>query len=57
MAVKGNTITAFLDESGKFKDHKVICFGGVYSYNENFNEFGEDGWRRTVWMFLAARLR
>src|SRR5579864_1403921 len=49
MAVSGNTITAFLDESGKFKDREVVCFGGVYSYNEHFNEFGDE-WGR--WLAL-----
>jgi len=36
MAVSGyNTVTSFFDESGKFKDHNIIAFGGVASYNEN----------------------
>lgn len=42
MAVTGNTITAFLDESGKFQDREVICFGGVYSYNEHYEEFARE---------------
>jgi hypothetical protein len=49
MAVTGNTIAAFLDETGKFKDRAVICFGGVYSHNEHFNEFGDE-WGR--WLAL-----
>jgi len=29
-----NTVTAFFEESGKFKDHKVISFAGVAGFNE-----------------------
>src|ERR1700730_10012119 len=48
MAVSGyNTVTSFFDESGKFKDHKVISFGGVSSYNEDFRPFAED-WGRLL---------
>jgi uncharacterized protein DUF3800 len=37
-----NTVTAFFDESGKFKDHKVISFGGVAGYNEFFQPFADE---------------
>jgi hypothetical protein len=37
-----NTVTAFFDESGKFKDHKVISFGGVAGFNEQFNSFADE---------------
>ncbi|HKW62306.1 MAG TPA: DUF3800 domain-containing protein [Candidatus Acidoferrum sp.] len=37
-----NTVTAFFDESGKFKDHKVISFGGVAGFNEEFVPFADD---------------
>jgi hypothetical protein len=40
MAVSGyNTVTSFFDESGKFKDHRIIAFGGIASYNENISSF------------------
>lgn len=48
MAVTGNTISAFLDESGKHYDREVICFGGVYSYNEHFDDFADE-WGRWLW--------
>jgi hypothetical protein len=41
------TVSAFFDESGKFKDKKVICFGGVVSFAEHFNDFGIE-WRRLL---------
>src|ERR1700683_88712 len=48
MAVSSyNTVTSFFDESGKFKDHKVISFGGVSSYNEDFPAFAEE-WNRLL---------
>lgn len=34
------TMNSFFDESGKFKDHRVICFGGVASFAEHFDQFG-----------------
>jgi len=37
-----NTVTAFFDESGKFKDHKVISFGGVAGFNEEFPSFADE---------------
>jgi hypothetical protein len=40
MAVSGyNTVTSFFDESGKFKDHRIIAFGGIASYNKNIDSF------------------
>jgi len=43
MAVSGyNTVTSFFDESGKFKDHRIIAFGGIASYNENINSFADE---------------
>jgi hypothetical protein len=42
-----NTVTTFFDESGKFKDHKIIAFGGVAAYNENFNPFADE-WGRLL---------
>lgn len=42
-----NTVTSFFDESGKFKDHRVISFGGVSSYNEDFPAFAEE-WNRLL---------
>jgi hypothetical protein len=48
MAVSGyNTVTTFFDESGKFKDHKVIAFGGVAAYNEYFVPFADE-WARLL---------
>ena len=35
------TVNTFFDESGKFKDHKVICFGGVASYGEHVEQFAK----------------
>jgi hypothetical protein len=43
-----NTVTAFFDESGKFKDHKVISFGGVAGFNEEFNPFADE-WGRLLY--------
>ncbi len=42
-----HTITTFFDESGKFKDHKVIAFGGVAAYNEFFVPFAQE-WNRLI---------
>jgi uncharacterized protein DUF3800 len=48
MSVSGyNTVSSFFDESGKFKDHKVISFGGVAAYNENFIDFANE-WGRLL---------
>jgi hypothetical protein len=33
------TMNMFFDESGKFKDHRVITFGGVASYAEHMSSF------------------
>src|ERR1700730_3064555 len=43
------TVNAFFDESGKFKDHKVICFGGVASYAEHVTQFAQQ------WSLLLLR--
>lgn len=37
-----NTVTAFFDESGKFKDHEVVSFGGVAGFNEEFASFADE---------------
>ena len=42
------TINAFFDESGKFKDHTVVSFGGVASPAVEINPFAEDWGRRCV---------
>jgi len=42
-----HTVAAFFDESGKFKDHEVISFGGVAGFNENFRPFADE-WRRLL---------
>jgi len=42
-----NTVTAFFDESGKFKDHKVISFAGVAGFNEEFQPFADE-WGRLL---------
>src|SRR5437867_13331980 len=48
MSVSGySTVTSFFDESGKFRDKKVISFGGVSSYNEDFPAFAEE-WNRLL---------
>lgn len=33
------TVSGFIDESGKFKDHKIICLGCVASFNQHVDEF------------------
>lgn len=43
------TINAFFDESGKFKDHAVVSFGGVASPAVEINPFAED-WGRYLYM-------
>src|SRR5580704_8344860 len=35
-------ISAFFDESGKFKDHSTIAFGGVAAVPGDFNAFGSE---------------
>jgi hypothetical protein len=47
MAVKGSSVSVFFDESGKFKDHKIVSFGGVAAYNEHFIPFAEE-WGRLL---------
>ena len=41
------TVTACFDESGKFQDRDVVCFGGVASYAEDLTRFGEE-WPRLL---------
>jgi hypothetical protein len=41
------TVSAFFDESGKFRDKEVICFGGVVSFADHFNVFADE-WRRLL---------
>jgi hypothetical protein len=41
------TVTACFDESGKFRDRDVVCFGGVASYAEDLTSFGEE-WSRLL---------
>lgn len=43
-----HTVTTFFDESGKFKDHKVVSFGGVAAYNEHFVPFADE-WGRLLY--------
>src|SRR5438876_7324139 len=42
-----NTVATFMDESGKFRDREVVCFGGVCAYNEFFNPFADE-WGRLL---------
>src|SRR5438270_10363516 len=39
------TVSAFFDESGKFRDKDIICFGGVVSFAEDFNRFSAEWYR------------
>jgi hypothetical protein len=41
------TVNSFFDESGKFNDHKVVCFGGVASYAEHLDSFSKQ-WERLL---------
>ena len=41
------TISAFFDESGKFKDKKVVSIGGVASFQKEFDGFSWE-WRRLL---------
>jgi len=36
------TFSAFFDESGKFKDHKIISFGGVASFEPDIANFAQE---------------
>jgi hypothetical protein len=36
------TVSTFFDESGKFKDKDVICFGGIASYAEDLARFSQE---------------
>src|SRR5271157_2894345 len=50
MAVKhSGQVSAFVDESGKFKDHKVIAIGCVAGYNEQVGEFAQE-WGRQLFL-------
>jgi hypothetical protein len=43
------TISAFFDESGKFKDRHVVAMGGVASFQSEFDAFGYE-WNRLLKM-------
>src|SRR6266704_1167141 len=38
----GMTVSAFIDESGKFKDHKVVSLGLVASFAEDFKNIANE---------------
>ncbi|HEX6505090.1 MAG TPA: DUF3800 domain-containing protein [Terriglobales bacterium] len=40
-------VSAYFDESGKYKDHDLVCFGGVSSYVKDFTDFGHE-WARLL---------
>ncbi|MGA9510145.1 MAG: DUF3800 domain-containing protein [Candidatus Sulfotelmatobacter sp.] len=42
------TVSCFFDESGKFKDHKVVSIGGVAAYAEQVAEFSRE-WGHLLW--------
>jgi hypothetical protein len=42
------TISTYFDESGKFKDHDVVSFGGVVSPSMHFNGPFRAGWARCL---------
>lgn len=42
------TISTFFDESGKFKDHDVVSFGGVISPSSHFGEAFVKDWARCL---------
>jgi Protein of unknown function (DUF3800) len=42
------TISSFFDESGKFKDHEVISFGGVVSPAQHFGDPFRNEWARCL---------
>jgi hypothetical protein len=52
-AVNGNefmvSVSVFLDESGKFKDHKVITFGGIAAPSVEVNAFAKE-WMRCLYI-------
>jgi hypothetical protein len=39
--------SGFIDESGKFKDHRIICLGCVASFNQHVDEFARE-WGRLL---------
>jgi hypothetical protein len=41
------TISGFIDESGKFKDHRIICIGCVAAFNEHVEDFAHE-WGRLL---------
>jgi Protein of unknown function (DUF3800) len=41
-------VSAFVDESGKFKDHKVIAIGCVAAYNEQLHDFAQEWGRHLI---------
>lgn len=40
-------VSAFFDESGKFKDHRIICIGCVAAFNEHVDSFADE-WGRLL---------
>lgn len=41
------TVSAFIDESGKFRDHKIISIGCVAGFNEHVEDFAQE-WGRLL---------
>ena len=41
------TVSSFIDESGKFRDHKVICIGCVAGFNQHVDDFAHE-WGRLL---------
>ena len=41
------TVSGFIDESGKFKDHKVICIGCVAAFSQRIDDFARE-WGRLL---------
>src|SRR5882672_4058298 len=41
------TVSGFIDESGKFRDHKIICIGCVAAFNERLGGFAQE-WGRLL---------
>lgn len=42
-------VSAFFDESGKFKDHAVVSFGGVMARHTQLDPFSNE-WARLLWL-------
>lgn len=43
------TVSSFIDESGKFRDHRIICIGCVASFNNHVDEFSNE-WGRLLYL-------